>query len=61
MDHSMPASKIMIHRNKRPQMRAGTSVRDAVKLMRVITEQGKIEHGTPSLRFSMITTTCWDW
>ncbi len=45
MPHSVPVSKLMIHRNEWPQLRAGTTVKDAIKILRIITEEQKMVHG----------------
>ena len=45
MPHSMPVSKLMINRNEWPQLRADTDVRTAIKILRIITEEKKLEHG----------------
>ena len=45
MPHSVPVSDLMIHRNEWPQLRAGTSVKDAVKILRILTSDNKIVHG----------------
>jgi CBS domain-containing protein len=45
MPHSMPVSKLMINRNEWPQLRADTDILTAIKLLRIITEENKLEHG----------------
>jgi CBS domain-containing protein len=49
MPHSIPVSKIMIHRNEWPQLRAETTVKDAIKILRILTEDQKLAqgHSTP--------------
>ena len=45
MPHSMPVSELMINRNEWPQLRADTDVRTAIKILRIVTEDKKLEHG----------------
>ncbi len=45
MPHSMPVSKLMINRNEWPQLSADIDVRTAIKILRIITEEKKLEHG----------------
>jgi CBS domain-containing protein len=45
MPHSMPVSKLMIDRNEWPQLRADMDVRRAIKILRIVTEDKKLEHG----------------
>jgi CBS domain-containing protein len=45
MPHSVPVSKLMIPRNEWPQLRADASVRDAIKVLRIVSEDRKLEHG----------------
>lgn len=45
MPHSVPVSKLMIPRNEWPQLRAATTIRDAIKALRIVTEDRKLEHG----------------
>lgn len=45
MPHSMPVSKLMINRNEWPQLSADMDVRTAIKILRIITEEKKLEHG----------------
>lgn len=49
MPHSMPVSQLLIHRNQWPQLRAETRVADAIKILRIISEDRKLEqgHSTP--------------
>ncbi len=49
MPHSVPVSKLMTHPNTWPQLRAETSVGDAIKILRIMTEDHKLEqgHSTP--------------
>lgn len=35
----------MIPRNEWPQLRAATTIRDAIKVLRIVTEDRKLEHG----------------
>jgi len=35
----------MIHRNEWPQLRADTSVKDAIRILRILTEEQRLEHG----------------
>jgi CBS domain-containing protein len=41
----MPVSELMINRNEWPQLRADTDVRTAIKILRIVTEDKKLEHG----------------
>jgi CBS domain-containing protein len=45
MPHSVPVSKLMIPRNEWPQLRAETTIADAIKVLRIVTEDRKLEHG----------------
>jgi CBS domain containing-hemolysin-like protein len=45
MPHSVSVSKLMIPRNEWPQLRAETTVGDAIKVLRIVTEDRKLEHG----------------
>jgi CBS domain-containing protein len=45
MPHSVPVSKLMIPRNEWPQLRASTTIGDAIKVLRIVTEDRKLEHG----------------
>ena len=45
MPHSVPVSKLMIPRNEWPQLRAETTIGDAIKVLRIVTEDRKLEHG----------------
>lgn len=45
MPHSVPVSELMIHRNEWPQLRAETTIGDAIKVLRIVTEDRKLEHG----------------
>ncbi len=45
MPHSMPASKLMIDRNEWAIFRANSDVRTAIKILRIVTEDEKLEHG----------------
>jgi len=45
MPHSMPVSKLMIKREQWPQLRSDTDVRTAIKILRIVTEEKKLEHG----------------
>lgn|GEM_PF-483934 len=49
MPHSVPVSTLMTHPNTWPQLRADTSVGDAIKILRIMTEDHKLEqgHSTP--------------
>jgi CBS domain-containing protein len=35
----------MIHRNEWPQLRAGTSIKDAIRILRIISAEEKMVHG----------------
>jgi CBS domain-containing protein len=41
----MPVSKLMIKREQWPQLRSDTDVRTAIKILRIVTEEKKLEHG----------------
>jgi CBS domain-containing protein len=45
MPHSVPVSKLMVNRNEWPQLRSDMNVSTAIKLLRIITEDQKLEHG----------------
>lgn len=45
MPHSIPASKLMIHRKEWPQLRADLDVSTAIKILRIVTEDKKLEYG----------------
>jgi CBS-domain-containing membrane protein len=45
MPHSRPVSELMIPRSQWPQIRAETEVATAIKLLRIISEEEKLEHG----------------
>lgn len=45
MPHSILCSELMIHRNEWPQLRANATVSDAIKTLRIVTEDRKLEHG----------------
>ena len=45
MPHSMPVSKLMVNRNEWPQLRSDMDVTTAIKILRIITEDQKLEHG----------------
>ena len=45
MPHSVPVSKLMIPRNEWPQLRAEATIADAIKALRIVTEDRKLEHG----------------
>jgi CBS-domain-containing membrane protein len=45
MPHSMPVSKLMIPTREWPLLRAETQVRDTIKMLRIISEDEKLEHG----------------
>lgn len=45
MPHSVPVSKLMISRNEWPQLRAETTIGDAIKVLRIVSEDRKLEHG----------------
>jgi CBS domain-containing protein len=45
MPHSMPISKLMVPCNEWPQLRAETDVCSAIRLLRIISEEKKLEHG----------------
>jgi CBS domain-containing protein len=45
MPHSIPVAKLMIPPRGWPQMRAETDVRTAIKILRIVSEEQKLEHG----------------
>jgi CBS-domain-containing membrane protein len=45
MPHSIPVSKLMIPAREWPLLRADVRVTDAIKILRIITEEKKLEHG----------------
>jgi CBS-domain-containing membrane protein len=45
MPHSVPVSKLMILRNEWPQLRAETTIGDALKVLRIVNEDRMLEHG----------------
>ena len=45
MPHSVPVSKVMIHRNQWPQFRASTTIKDAIRILRILSEDKKLQHG----------------
>ncbi len=45
MPHSMPVSKLMTPPNQWPQIRGDADVYTAIRLLRIITEDRKLEHG----------------
>ena len=45
MPHSMPVSKLMVPRNEWPQFRSDMEVGTAIRLLRIFTEDQKLEHG----------------
>ena len=49
MPHSVPVSKLMIHRNEWPQLRAETQIKDAIRILRILSEDKKLVrgHSTP--------------
>ncbi len=45
MPHSVPVSKLMIPRNEWPQILGDANVWTAIKMLRIVTEDKKLEHG----------------
>jgi len=45
MPHTVPVSNLMIPRSEWPQFRSETTIRDAIKVLRIVTEDRKLEHG----------------
>jgi len=35
----------MVHRNEWPQLRSGTTIKNAIRILRILTEEKKLEHG----------------
>lgn len=45
MPHSVPVSKLMSNPGSWPQLRADAEIRDAIKLLRILSEDEKLEQG----------------
>lgn len=45
MPHTVPVSNLMIPRREWPQFRSETTIRDAIKVLRIVAEDRKLEHG----------------
>jgi CBS domain-containing protein len=45
MPHSLPVSKLMTHLNEWPQLKDDTDVSTAIKILRIVSEDKKLEHG----------------
>lgn len=45
MPHSVPVSKLMIHRNQWPQFRASTKIKDVIRILRILSEDQKLAQG----------------
>jgi CBS domain-containing protein len=45
MPHSVPVSELMIPRNEWPQILGDADVCSAIKILRIVTEDRKLEHG----------------
>jgi CBS domain-containing protein len=45
MPHSVPVSKLMTPRNEWPQILGDADVCSAIKILRIVTEDEKLEHG----------------
>ena len=45
MPHSVPVSEVMTLPNEWPQIRGEADVCTAIKLLRIVTEDKKLEHG----------------
>ena len=45
MPHSVPVSQLMVPRQEWPQLRADVDVVTAIKILRIVTEDQKLEHG----------------
>jgi CBS domain-containing protein len=45
MPHSIPVSKLIINRNQWPQFRASTPIKDAIRILRILSEDEKLAHG----------------
>jgi len=45
MPHSMPVSKLMTHLSEWTQLKADTDVSTAIKILRIVSEDEKLEHG----------------
>lgn len=45
MPHSVPVSKLMTHLSEWTQLKADTDVGTAIKILRIVSEDEKLEHG----------------
>ncbi len=45
MPRSVPVSRLMIHRREWPQLKAETQIKDAIRILRILSEDKKLEHG----------------
>jgi CBS-domain-containing membrane protein len=45
MPHSVPVSQLIIPRNEWTQLRSETTIADAIKVLRIVSEDRKLEHG----------------
>ena len=45
MPHSYPVSKLMVDRREWPQLRAATKIKDAIRILRILSEDKKLMHG----------------
>jgi CBS domain-containing protein len=45
MPRSVPVSRLMIHRREWPQLKADTQIKDAIRILRILSEDRKLEHG----------------
>ena len=51
MPRSVPVSKLMTRPHEWPQLRAQTPIKDAIRILRILTEERKIEQGHTPLVF----------
>jgi CBS domain-containing protein len=51
MPHSVPVSKLMTKPGEWPQIRSKTLIKDAIRILRILTEERKIERGHIPLVF----------
>ncbi len=45
MPHRVPVSKLMVRPSEWPQLRSDTDVDTAIRILRIVTEDRKLEHG----------------
>jgi CBS domain-containing protein len=45
MPQSVPVSRLMIHQKEWPLLRGKTKIKDAIRILRILTEDEKLHHG----------------